>query len=142
IIWSESDQFFKNATNTTILAFNALVTISLWNSLEVIFIIFFTFKRYLLAYGSSSATTLKAFTNSINIIESIQVTGFDIQEFIISIIYIREIARLAKIIIHFKTLVYNIKIKLELAVLRKMVDFIGGRNTLYSEEDRGLPTSL
>jgi hypothetical protein len=49
-MWSESDQFFKNATSTTILAFDALVTISLWNSLEVIFVIFFTFKRYHGAY--------------------------------------------------------------------------------------------
>jgi len=40
-----------------------------------------------------------------------------------------------------KTLVYSIKLKLELAVLRKMVDFAGGRNAITISVDNGPPTS-
>ncbi|CRG88983.1 hypothetical protein PISL3812_06018 [Talaromyces islandicus] len=156
-------------------------------------IIIFHLPTSILTYGSNAhSTTASRFIDGYNIMEKIQLTGFTIQEAIISGLYLYETARLLRlannpqshrriqiqliginVLIIFMDLVllgfeyaseyavqttlkgavYSLKLKLEFAVLGKLVDFIrtnrdnssampmGSSAGRYAGQGAGLPST-
>ncbi|KAK4939154.1 hypothetical protein LTR10_020549 [Elasticomyces elasticus] len=87
-----------------------------------------------LTVGSNSNTDTQTFVRGYNVMEKVQMCGFFVQEVILSTIYIVETVRILRLecaslyILETTTkpVFYSVKLKLEFAILGRLVQFVGG----------------